>query len=361
MNYDNLKIALLLFVLQIASIQAQVKYIDASELKLIGKISDQTETLYERLPKYIKDVSRTPVWNLGKNTSGLAIRFKSNSSSISVKWEVAINNHMNHMADTGVKGLDLYALVDNSWRFVNVARPTGKVNEVSIVSSMEPIEREYMLYLPLYDGVLDLQIGVDSISSIENTTLNSPITSAPIIVYGTSITQGGCATRPGMSYTNILSRLIDKEIINLGFSGNGQLDHEIAELMSTRTDAGLFILDFIPNVSMEQLKDKTIPFVENLRSNNPNIPLLFVESVLFTHIQFDTQSYEIVINKNEELKKQFDTLKSLGHKNIYYLSSDNLIGNDGEATVDGVHLTDIGFLRMAEVLRPVVKTIISNK
>ena len=360
MTLYKLKFFFILLLCSTTILQSQIKYTDASNLKLIGKILTETETLYERLPIFLKEQSRPAVWNLGKNTSGLAIRFKTNSSSISAKWEVTFDNHMNHMTDIGIKGLDLYACVDGSWRFVNTARPTGKTNEVTIISNLEPIDREYMLYLPLYDGVLDLQIGVDSISYIENPSLNLPITSSPIIVYGTSITQGGCATRPGMSYTNILSRSLNKEIINLGFSGNGQLDYEIADLMAERTDAGLYVLDFIPNVSMEQLKDKFLPFVERLRAQNNDIPILFMESVIFTHMQFDKEINKVVRDKNAELKRQFELLKSSGYKNIYYLSSDNYIGDDGEATVDGIHLTDLGFLRMAKVLLPVIETIISN-
>lgn len=360
MKSNKIKIVFILLLCSTTFLQSQIKYTDASNLKLIGKIFTETETLYERLPRFLKEQSRLAVWNLGKNTSGLAIRFKTNSSSISAKWEVAFDNHMNHMADTGIKGLDLYVWDNGCWRFVNVARPTGKTNHATIISNMDPIDREYMLYLPLYDGVIDLQIGVDSLSYIDNPSLNSPITSTPIVAYGTSITQGGCATRPGMSYTNILSRFLDKEIINLGFSGNGQLDYEIADLMAERTDAGLFVLDFIPNVSLEQLKDKFLPFVERLRAKNNDIPILFMESVIFTHMQFDKEINKVVRDKNAELKRQFELLKSSGYKNIYYLSSDNYIGDDGETTVDGIHLTDLGFLRMAKVLLPVIETIISN-
>ncbi len=351
---------MIIFVLQTVLLTAQIKYLDASELKLLGKISCETETLYERLPSYLKNLTRGPVWSLGKNTSGLAIRFRSNSSSVHAKWEVLNDVNLNHMTQTGVKGLDLYAWHDNSWKFVNSARPTGKINEVTIISHMEPKEREYMLYLPLYDGVTDLQIGVDSIAFIEMAMIDLPKATSPIVFYGTSITQGGCATRPGMSYPNILSRSLNIEIINLGFSGNGQLDYEIADMMSLRTDAGLFVLDFIPNVSLEQVKEKTIPFVEKLRSKNANIPLLFVESVLFTHMNFDNQIKKIVSEKNRELRIQFDKLISLGYENIYYLSAENLIGEDYEGTIDGIHLTDVGFMRMAEDMKNIIEEIIYN-
>jgi lysophospholipase L1-like esterase len=337
---------------------SQIRYVNADQFPLIGKISDKTETRYERLPATLKDQCRPPLWKLGKNTSGLAIRFCSNSTTISAKWEVLDNTHMDHMTDVGCKGLDLYAWEDDHWQFVNSARPTGKVNEKQIIANMISKEREYLLFLPLYDGVVSLSIGVDSLATLKQPSLTYPKTDAPIIIYGTSITQGGCAARPGMSFSNILTRHLNQEVINLGFSGNGKLDYEIAETMDKRHDAALFILDFIPNVNEEQIKEKTATFVNLLRKENPNTPILFVESVIFPHALYDKSAFDIVTKKNKALKQEVEKLKQSGDKNIYYLSSDNLIGNDGEATVDGIHFTDLGFVRMAEKLQEKIFTIL---
>ncbi|MGI6047690.1 MAG: SGNH/GDSL hydrolase family protein [Petrimonas sp.] len=342
---------------------AQTKYHDASQFQLIGKISPETETLYERLPAILKNNCRVPVWNLGKHTSGLAIRFRTNSTHISAKWEVLTNNHMEHMTDLGIKGVDLYAWEVDHWQYVNSGRPSGKVNEKIIISNMSPLEKEYMLYLPLYDGLISLSIGVDSLSIIEKPKLNFPNVKNPIVVYGTSITQGGCASRPGMSYNNILSRRLNNEVINLGFSGNGQLDYEIAEVMSKKHDASLFILDFIPNVNAQQIVEKTNRFVNIIRKENPKTPILFIETIIFPHSYYDQNTHEIIKEKNKLLKKEFYRLKSMDMENIYYLSGDNLIGNDFEATVDGIHLTDLGFIRFAEELHKKIRRITqkSNK
>jgi hypothetical protein len=194
---------------------SQIRYVNANQFPLIGKISDKTETRYERLPATLKDRCRPPLWKLGKNTSGLAIRFCSNSSTISAKWEVLNNTHMDHMTDVGCKGLDLYAWEGDHWQFVNSARPTGKVNEKQIIMNMAPEEREYLLFLPLYDGVVSLSIGVDSLATIKQPNLTYPKTDSPIIIYGTSITQGGCAARPGMSFSNILTRRLNQEVIRV--------------------------------------------------------------------------------------------------------------------------------------------------
>ncbi len=332
-------------------VHSQTVYYDASEFPLIGKITAETETRYERLPAYLKDkVSRPAIWTLGKNSSGLAIRFKSNSTSIAAKWEVLQNVSMNHFTETGIKGLDLYALENDKWQFVNTARPTAKETAQVIISTMTPKTREFMLFLPLYDGVVNLSIGVDSLSEISAPQMNLPATEQPIVVYGTSITQGGCATRPGMSYTNILMRWMNREFINLGFSGNGQLDYEIAEVMAGRKDAGMFVLDFIPNVTEEKIKNNTQNFVEIIRKENPETPIVLVESVLFPHARFSTATAELLATKNSALRAEFEKLKNGGDENIYYVESDDLLGDDGEATVDGIHLTDLGFQRFAKVL-----------
>ena len=132
----------------------QMTYHDASCFPLLGKATQDTGARYERLPDSLKNISRSPLWNLSRNSAGMAIRFRSNSTRIALKWENLFNNHMNHMTDTGVKGLDLYCWESNGkWRFVNSARPNGKTNQATIIANMQPQEREYMLYLPLYDQI----------------------------------------------------------------------------------------------------------------------------------------------------------------------------------------------------------------
>lgn len=338
---------------------SQTVFYDASNFPLIGKITTETETRYERLPAYLKDkVSRPAIWSLGKNTSGLAVLFNSNSTSISAKWEVLNNVKMNHMTDTGIKGLDLYCWKDNQWQFVRSARPEGKISEQVIISNMTAEEREYMLFLPLYDGVTSLSIGVDSTAFIALPGILYTDVENPIVVYGTSITQGGCATRPGMSYTNILTRWMNKEFINLGFSGNGQLDYEIAEVMAQRKDAGLFILDFVPNVDEAKIKERTKHFVNIIRKKNPLTPILFMESIIYPHSVFDMQTARNIVAKNAALHTEFETLKEDGDKNVYYLKGDNLISKDGEGTVDGIHLTDLGFQHIAKTLMEKINSIL---
>lgn len=335
-------------------LSAQTVYHDASAFPLLGKANEATATRYERLPDSLQHVSRKPLWDLGRHSAGLALRFRSNSTSIAAQWEVRDNRSMNHMTPTGIKGLDLYCLQDGKWIFAGSGRPQGKVNTATIVSNMQPREREYLLYLSLYDGVTSLAIGVDSLSQISQPAVDLPRRQKPIVFYGTSILQGGCASRPGMAHTNILERRLNRECINLGFSGNALLDLEIAHLMAG-VDASMFVLDFVPNATVEQMKERADEFYSIIRRKHPHTPILFIEDPIFTHSPFDMCIAKEVKDKNETLNAIFRSLKQRGEKNIYFLSSRDIIGHDGEATVDGIHFTDLGFMRYAEVLYPILK------
>jgi lysophospholipase L1-like esterase len=331
-----------------------LKYVDAAIFPVIGKGFTDTQTRYERLPARLENVTRQPVWNLSKNCSGLAIRFRTNSPVIAAKWEVSGDVVMNHFTMTGIKGLDLYGLKNGKWQFVNSARPTGKSSTAIIIQNMPGEDMEYMLYLPLYDGLKSLEIGVAVESDIKSPMINSPQTGNPVVFYGTSITQGGCASRAGMSYTNILSRMLDREIVNLGFSGNGQLDLEIAEAMAT-IPASCFVMDCLPNVSVAQMNEKYSRFLEIIREKQPETPIILIENILYPYMYFDQKLFALLNEKNELLKQIFQEEKKNGDKNIFYVKAENLIGDNQEATVDGVHLTDLGFLRMAENLYPVLQ------
>lgn len=333
---------------------AQIVYHDASAFPLLGKATEATATRYERLPDSLQHISRKPLWDLGRHSAGLAVRFRSNSTCIAARWEVRDNRSMNHMTPTGIKGLDLYCLQDGKWIFAGSGRPQGKINKATIVKNMLPQEREYLLYLSLYDGVTSLAIGVDSLSEIRLPAIDLPRREKPIVFYGTSILQGGCASRPGMAHTNILERRLNRECINLGFSGNALLDLEIAHLMAS-VDASMFVLDFVPNATVEQMKERADEFYSIIRRKHPHTPILFIEDPIFTHSPFDTRIAKEVKDKNETLNAIFQSLKQRGEKNIYFLSSRDIIGHDGEATVDGIHFTDLGFMRYAEVLYPILK------
>lgn len=339
-----------------ALISAQtVVFTDASAFPVYGKVSDQTDSRYERLPSYLNGVTRDPVWYLGTNSAGLFVRFRSNSTSIHARWESMYNNTMPHMTDTGTKGLDLYALTDDGWRYVGSGRPLGKKTEWTIIANMDPVEREYMLYLSLYDGVSSLEIGVDEGATLDQPAVDSPKREKPIVMYGTSILQGGCANRPGMAHTNILGRRLDREVFNLGFSGQATLDMEIAELMASVEDPGVFVLDYAPNAWDYLIDEKGEEFFRIIRDAHPDVPVIFIEDVIFPHTLFDNKIREEVTGKNQAQMRLFKKLKKAGERNIYYISAEGMIGDDGDATVDAIHFTDLGAMRYVEHVLPVIR------
>ena len=335
------------------STSAQIVYYDASEFPIYGKATDATATRYERLPDSLRNICSQSLWELGQNSAGLAIRFRSNSTTIAAKWELLLDRQLNNMTPTGIKGLDLYCLQDDKWISVNSGRPEGKVNEAVIVSDMKPMEREYMLYLPLYDGVTSLSIGIDSLATIDLPSVDNPKREKPVVLYGTSIMQGLSASRPGMVHTNILSRWLNRECINLGFSGHGELNLEIAEVIAN-VDAGCFVLDFVPNATVDQMNERFFDFYEIIRKKHPTTPIILLEDPVFTHSLFNQPIAHEIAEKNETINRLYKELKVKGDENIYFIPSENMIGTDNEATVDGIHFTDLGMMRYAELVYPII-------
>ena len=331
---------------------------DAATLPLYGKARQDTKELYERLPAEFEGRSRDAVWYLGRNSAGLYVRFSSNASAIWLRWSAKFGNHMNHQTLTGTRGLDLYVLTDKGeWRFMASGRPTldSKDCEQKVIGAMEPKWREYMLYLPLYDGLTKLEIGVDREAVVEAPKVDLPRCDKPIVMYGTSILQGGCANRPGMAHTSILSRRFNREVINLGFSGNALLDLEIAELMASVEDPAIYVFDYVPNAYDYLIREKGEQFFRILRDAHPDVPILFLEDPYFGHYEYDAGIKAEVDKKNAAQWELFCKLKKQGEKNIWYLKSDDMVGHDNEAFVDGIHFTDLGMMRYADWLAPHIR------
>ena len=305
------------------------------------------ENRYDRLPISYKEIVREPVWDLSKSSAGMSIRFLSNSKSINVKWTILNNLKMNHMAETGIKGVDLYFKNKDNWQYLNTGRPDGIKNESTLINNMSEEMREFKIFLPLYDGVVNIEVGIDSNSIIKKPLKNR---NKPIIFYGTSITQGGCASRPGMAHTNIISRKLDLDCINFGFSGNGRMEQPIAKLMSESKPL-FYVIECMPNmVNQENITNKTIPLVNTIRENNPEAPIVFVENFIPTSPILDKKRENEIRGMNLALKTEYQKMISDGYNNIFYVESKNAIGNDNEGTVDGVHFTDLGFIRYADFL-----------
>jgi len=318
----------------------KILWYDVQLLGVEGKGWEDTESYYDRLPARAKAVVREPVWNLSKNSSGLCVRFLTDAVEIRAAWDGG--HGLPHMAATGASGVDLYRKEDDKWRFIRVGKPEAGYTERRLIDGLPGEPVEYMIYLPLYNRVSKVEIGIPADATISRVP---PPAGRPIVFYGTSITQGGCASRPGMAYPAILGRWLERETINLGFSGNGRMEPEMAELMA-ELDPAVYVIDCIPNVG-EKIGGLTEPFVEIIRKKHPETYILLVEDVRV----WDKEA-------NGQLRAAYERLLAAGDRNVFLLEGAGMIGEDVEATVDTRHPTDLGFWRMAQAFRPVLRVML---
>lgn len=335
-------------ILSISQEQKKAMYFGKDYFILEGtEIADSLkENRYDRLPVSHKEIVRKAVWELSKASAGMSIRFFSNTTSISVKWTVLNNNKMNHMAETGIKGIDLYFNNKGNWQYLNTARPKGIDNEFLLINNMSNEMREFKMFLPLYDGIVNIEVGIDSNSVIKKPLKNSR---KSIVFYGTSITQGGCASRPGMAHTNIISRKLNIDCINFGFSGNGKMEQPITELIS-ELNPTFYVIECLPNMNAEQITNRTIPLVKTIREKHPETAIVFVENFIYEPSILNKEMDVNINKKNTALKTEYTKMIEGGFDNIFYIDSENATGDDHEGTVDGVHFTDLGFIRYANYL-----------
>ena len=200
---------------------------------------------FDRFPAKAEKTVTKSVWVLSRHSAGMMVRFKTDASAIHAKWKVTSSRlGMPHMPPSGVSGLDLYARDSKGkWRWAAATRPSKQEMQVSLLRGIKPGLREYGLYLPLYNGTESLEVGVPEGAKFERL---APRKAKPLIFYGTSITHGACASRPGIAHPAILGRWFDMPVINIGFSGNGKMHEEVGDLM-IEMDAAAYIIDCFKN------------------------------------------------------------------------------------------------------------------
>lgn len=337
-----------------------MKLVDALEFRMInsGYSAERLVDPYNRIPMAYKDSVNASLWRNAVCSAGLAIRFSSDSKSIGVQYCLKNNNHMNHMADSGIKGTDLYVLNDKGrWEFVNALRPADDTLQAGVlVKNLDGLTHEYMLYLPLYDGIRWMNIAVDSGASIAGPLVDEPAASrGKVVWYGTSILQGGCASRPGMAPTNIVQRELGIECVNIATSGQGKMYFEMARAISEIEDAAAYVIDPVPNCTLGQCDTLTCRFVNIIRAAHPDVPIIMVEGPMYPYWKHDSYHKKYLPEKNAAFRRCYEQLRKENRKNLYYVSCEGLTGPGEEGTVDGIHLTDFGFRGYADKLEPVLK------
>lgn len=320
------------------------------------------ERLYRQLPAQPDWKLPEAVDQLANCTAGGQIRFETNAASLTVKVKLSGTANMYHMTATGQCGFDCYigAPGEQLYYSTTVYDHTQAEYEAVIFKDMALESRIITLNFPLYQGVEEVWIGLEREAKIAPPPAYEH--SGKIIVYGTSITQGGCAARPGMAYTNILSRRINREFLNLGFSGNGKGEPELAHILSDIPDPACLILDYEANCVSTELLQVTLPeFISIYRKKHPLTPILVISRIIYAKDKFHDQMAQDRAERKQFQLRTVEQRRELGDANIFFYDGSQLLGEDAyECTVDGVHPTDLGFLRMANGLAPVLQKILSD-
>lgn len=341
-------------------VQDGIAWYDVQQWGVEGRGWSDTARYFDRFPARAEGQVPGAVWSLSRHSAGMLVRFQTDASAIHARYALSSANlAMPHMPATGVSGLDLYARdASGQDRWLAVARPTAQQLTLELAASIDPLPggqpRQYTLYLPLYNGVESLEIGVSPQAAFQPL---APRAARPMVFYGTSIMHGACASRPGMSITGILGRRFDRPVINLGFSGNGRMDSAVVDLLA-ELEPCVYAIDCLPNMVAEQVAERAEPLVRRLRAARPETPILLVEDRTYTNAAFRQASRDRHSGARAELRKAYERLTAAGVPHLHYLDGDGLLGDDGEAATDGSHPSDLGMVRYADAYEQSLRTIL---
>lgn len=360
-------LSFLLLLLGTLCMEAQIKWFNPQEQSfpvVRGRAWHQElQGTYARLPLKAKDNVSKAVWDLSRQSAGLSIAFYSDSPEIKVRYVVNGSRSMAHMPVTGVSGVDLYATDRNGrsrWCAAKYSLGDTLVYTYGGLTYEDKTYKgyEYNLLLPLYNSVSFLEIGIKEGASIEFIPVSAE---KPLVVYGTSIAQGACASRPGMAWTNIISRDLQHPVINLGFSGSGKLEKELFELLA-ETDARLYVIDCMPNMiaaDTAAIVERILAGVKILRAHNA-APILLVEHSGYTNEYTSDRAASSYKAANRRLREAYNTLLQQQVTGIHYLTKEE-IGLSMDAMVEGVHPSDLGMQQCADSYARKIREILKEE
>ena len=333
-----------------------VRWIDGRLLPVEGRTQDGTDHYYDRLSSNLTEKVNAGVRNMRHYTAGMQFRFVTDSRALRFRWVPYLKYlEMDHMPASGVSGIDVYRWDTGrgKWLYVKTGR-IYKVEGGALEIPWTPGDR-CLVNLPLYNGVSEFKLGLDAGATLDRLPPRANGIEKPVVFYGTSITHGGCASRPGMAFPSIIGRDLDVPIVNLGFSGSGRMEFEMSDRLAD-IDASCYVLDCLPN--MQKIKDTTDfadirdrndplciireryePFIRNLRTKRPNVPIVMAE-----HCSVYCR------DKGEDdkfIRALYERLIADGWTNVVYLPKEGMYADDFEGTVDGAHPNDWGMMHMA--------------
>jgi uncharacterized protein (UPF0248 family) len=309
---------------------------------LTGNVFKDT---FGRLPdKVLKELPKLK--HLSKNTSGVRLSFYTNSNNIGIKSVQNVLDKYMHMPRTAQSGYDIY--VNHRMKGYLVPDYEEKVFEKSMVIGKDHEKKLVDIYFPLYGVVDEFSLLLDDDSEV------SPITISrynnPSVFYGSSITQGGCASNNSMCYVNMLSRMLDTEIYNLGFSGSAKGEREMAEYIAS-LDMAAFVYDYDHNSGTAQLAMTHEPFYKVIRKKHPNLPIIMAtRGDYFHNLSESEKNRRIVMQTYVEALNQ-------GDQHVYFVDGKEMFSDDKReySTVDNTHPNTLGFYQMANTFLKTIK------
>ena len=325
----------------------------------------EQEKLYRRFPldkqPMLEEVAPGVAF-LGVDPTGGQVHFKTDADQIVIAATLTGAQSMDHFCATGQCGIDLYLKHpwDDTFKFEQVTRfnHTADKYVCKMIRNGNREMKEAILNLPLYIGLETLLIGLPKDAKVEAA---EPFANEnPIVFYGTSVTQGGCASRPGMLYTNILSRWMNREFMNFGFSGSGKGEPEVVELIAQVKDPAMIVINYEANAG-DGLFDSLDPMLDIFRKHHPDTPILLGTRL---HVQYEVNHEES--REKRDKKRAFqracvERRRAEGDRNIYFIDGRTVLNEAAdECLVDGDHPTDLGFWLIAKGLKPVLESILDG-
>lgn len=324
---------------------------------------DEVASRYDRLPARAENIVSEDIWALSRQSAGLSIRFWSNADTIHVRYKLNGDLSYPHFSATGLSGLDLYSKsyhgewMRNWGSYVIDSTSQYKFSIVDPSEEYQKYGKEYQLFLPLFNQVTSLEIGIDRKWFFEPLPARRE---KPIVAYGTSITQGAIVSRSGMAWTTQLERKLERPVINLGFAGMGRFEPELIDLIS-EIDAKLYILDCLHNLNSE--KDDTyqlaLDAIKKLRAKRPDIPIILTEHLGFADAATNQKRSHELLVLNQALNDAFNQLKSEGYTQLFLLQKEDLAHGITSFT-DYIHPNDYGMIQYAQAYELLIRKVLNE-
>ncbi len=326
-----------------------LQYYDQDQLSFIGNnFSEQRGFPLKRIDE-VRFKTLTPkLQTYSNHTTGLSLEFSTNSDVIEFYWKVQNSNPFPHMTDVAVRGLDYYIKKDSEWRHAGIGKPiVGENFGKSVLENLGNFEKEFKVFLPLFSDISEFKLGVKLESSFD--VLKTKDAERPIIFYGTSMTHGACASRPGLAFPNIVGRKLNREIFNLGFSGEGKFEPVFADFISN-LDASAILIEPLGNIDENLILEKGKRFVQTIRTNQPGVPIIFLDIPFVASELIDEKSNQLSIRKSKKLKALYSELVEKGDKSLFYIEKEQICNHSDNISMDALHPNDIGMGQIAKVV-----------